>query len=199
VFGILLLNAALAGDYQPRDGDVLLQTSRSEQSLAIQLATGSPYSHVGVVLHVGGVAMVYEAVEPVRVVPLAGWTASGEGGHFTALRLASDPEGLAPEAAAALKATLDGWIGLHYDPWFGWGDDRLYCSELVWKGYERALDVTLGEPGRIRDFDLSHPAVQQKLAERYGAAVPMDEPVVPPSALVGLPALMEVYSSYPGR
>lgn len=32
----------------------------------------------------------------------------------------------------------------------------------------------------MRDFDLSHPIVKSKLKERYGASIPLDEPVISP-------------------
>jgi hypothetical protein len=37
------------GRYQPRNGDIIFQTSLSDQSVAIQAATKSPYSHLGIV------------------------------------------------------------------------------------------------------------------------------------------------------
>ena len=47
------------GDYVPRSGDIIFHTSRSAQSVAIQKATGSPYSHMGIVYVNAGKA-VYE-------------------------------------------------------------------------------------------------------------------------------------------
>ena len=38
----LLAACARDGGYEPRNGDIVFQTSRSSQSLAIQLATKSP-------------------------------------------------------------------------------------------------------------------------------------------------------------
>ena len=35
--------------------------------------------------------------------------------------------------------------GKHYDFWFEWSDERIYCSELVWKIYRRGLGIELGE------------------------------------------------------
>jgi hypothetical protein len=32
-----------------------------------------------------------------------------------------------------MKATGEGFLGKDYDLTFGWSDERLYCSELVWK------------------------------------------------------------------
>ena len=61
-------------------------------------------------------------------------------------------------------------------------------SELVWKIYDRALGVQLGALQKLREFDLNHPAVRSKLAERYGKSVPLDEPVISPaeSGIFGL-------------
>src|SRR5437867_163184 len=56
-----------------QDGDIIFHTSRSSQSLAIQKATHSPYSHMGLILYRGGSPYVFEAVGTVRYTPLARW------------------------------------------------------------------------------------------------------------------------------
>lgn len=48
------------------EGDIVLHRSRSAQSAALRAATGSPYTHVGLVFWRAGVPQVLEAVEPVR-------------------------------------------------------------------------------------------------------------------------------------
>jgi len=53
-----------------RDGDIVFQTSRSSQSEAIQHATGSAYSHMGLILFRDGRPYVLEAVATVRYTPL---------------------------------------------------------------------------------------------------------------------------------
>jgi Permuted papain-like amidase enzyme, YaeF/YiiX, C92 family len=58
-----------------RDGDIVFQTSGSSQSAAIQRATRSPWSHMGIVFLRDGVPFVYEAVDPVQATPLARWVA----------------------------------------------------------------------------------------------------------------------------
>ena len=52
-----------------RDGDIIFHTSRSSQSAAIQRATHSPYSHVGVVFFRDGKPYVFEAIATVRYTP----------------------------------------------------------------------------------------------------------------------------------
>ena len=189
------ISDARAGDYAPRGGDVLLQTSRSNQSLAIQLATGSRYSHAGLLIFRHGAPYVFEAIGPVVLTPLDAWIARGEGGQFTALRLADEAQ-LTPEALNRMAEVSRRFAGLPYDWTFGWGDDQIYCSELVWKIYDEGLAVRLIDPQRVGDFDLSHPAVQAKLRERYGDAVPLDEPAVAPGQFIESELLVEVYSSY---
>ena len=166
-----------------RDGDIIFHTSRSSQSEAIQRATASPYSHMGLILIRDGRPYVLEAVATVRYTPLRQWIQRGVGRHFAVKRLKDYSEVLTPTRIAALRATADRLAGRPYDSAFGWSDDRLYCSELVWKLYDRALGVQLGNLQHLRDFNLTDPVVAAKMKERYGSAVPLDEQVIPPSAI----------------
>jgi hypothetical protein len=82
------LAACSSGDgYEPRDGDIVFQESKSRQSEAIQLATHSRYSHMGIVYVRDGEPYVFEAVQPVKTTPLEEWVARGVGGHYVAKRL----------------------------------------------------------------------------------------------------------------
>src|SRR5262245_15842995 len=119
-----------------RDGDIIFHTSRSSQSRAIQLATHSKYSHLGIIYKLNGQWMVFEAVQPVKFTPLTNWIGRGEGGHYVVKRLA-DTSLLTDEAVQKMKTAGRAIKGKNYDPYFGWSDDRIYCSELVWKIYER--------------------------------------------------------------
>jgi permuted papain-like amidase YaeF/Yiix C92 family enzyme len=166
-----------------REGDVVFQTSRSAQSQAIQLATHSPYSHMGLVLYQDGRPFVLEAIAHVQLTPLKEWTARGEGGRLVVKRLRDgsvldDPKGVSALRKAALK-----FVGRPYDPYFEWSDERIYCSELVWKAFERGLGIKLGDLETVDSFDLSDPRVKSKLAERYGDQIPMEERVISPAAI----------------
>ena len=152
-----------------RDGDLIFQTSLSGQSRAIQEATGSKYSHCGIIYRDGCDYFVYEAVQPVKSTPLAQWIARGKGGHYVVKRLAGADSLLTERNIAAMRREAARFAGRDYDLTFGWSDDRLYCSELIWKIYDRALGIRLGNLQRLGDFDLSAPAVREKLAERYAA------------------------------
>ncbi|WP_217278683.1 YiiX/YebB-like N1pC/P60 family cysteine hydrolase [Hymenobacter sp. BRD67] len=62
------------------EGDLIFHTSQSAQSQAIQLATHSSYSHCGLLYKTNGEWQVFEAVQPVKLTPLARWAARGRVG-----------------------------------------------------------------------------------------------------------------------
>ncbi|MDQ2793454.1 MAG: hypothetical protein M3Y12_05530 [Bacteroidota bacterium] len=116
---------------QIREGDLIFHTSQSAQSRAIQLATHPAWSHCGIVYKEGGKWQVFEAVQPVKRTLLADWVARGRGGHFVTKRLRDALTALTPAALVRLKAAGRPMLGHSYDLYFGWSDDRIYCSELI--------------------------------------------------------------------
>jgi hypothetical protein len=82
--------------YRPVNGDIVFHTSRSSQSKAIQEATHSPFSHMGIVYVHGGEAFVFEAIEPVGLTPLNDWIARGEREAFVVKRLRDSASVLTP-------------------------------------------------------------------------------------------------------
>lgn len=106
-----------------RDGDLIFQTSLSGQSRAIQEATGSKYSHCGIIYRDGCDYFVYEAVQPVKSTPLAQWIARGKGGHYVVKRLAGADSLLTERNIAAMRREAARFAGRDYDLTFGWSDD----------------------------------------------------------------------------
>ena len=177
---------------QLRDGDIIFQTSKSAQSLAIQRATHSPYSHMGLILYRGAKPYVFEAVGPVRYTPLQAWINRGLGGHYVVKRLGAANALGDAVSIDKLRRAAETFQGRPYDLTFEWSDSRIYCSELVWKAYERALGVRIGALQRLRDFDLSDPEVQARMKQRYGSTIPLDELVISPAAMFAAPVLVTV-------
>lgn len=176
----VLFGTASSAAAPVRDGDLVFQTSRSSQSLAVQRATHSRWSHMGVVLMRDGEPFVFEASATVRYTPLARWAARGEGGTYEIRRLKQVPT---TGQLAKLHAAARTYAGRPYDLYFEWSDDRIYCSELVWKLYRGALGVEIGRRQQLRDFDLTDAVVRRKMRERYGDRVPLKEPVISPAAM----------------
>jgi len=179
-----------------RDGDLIFQTSLSNQSKAIQLATNSKYSHCGLIYKRGREFYVFEAIQPVSLTPMDEWIARGEGGRFVVKRLKNFEQVLTPPALERMKLIGDDWLGKSYDLAFEWSDDKLYCSELVWKIYQRGAKVEIGKLERLKDFNLANKEVQQKLEERYGADIPMNDQVISPVAIFESDLLMTVKTNY---
>lgn len=189
----LLAGCSYEERYEPRDGDLIFQESTSRQSEAIKLLTGSPYTHMGIVYVDRKRAYVYEAVGPVKATPLDAWIARGKGGHFVAKRLANADEVLTPGTVAEMKKVGDRFRGRDYDLQFLWSDDRLYCSELVWKIYRRGAGLEIGRPQVFGDFDLTDPRVQELARERFGGDVPLRERVITPVAMFDSGRLVTVF------
>jgi len=166
-----------------QNGDIIFQTSTSNQSKAIQLATQSKYSHMGIIYENEGEYFVYEAVQPVKLTPLQEWIARGENGHYVIKRLVNADQVLTSTTLARMKQTGEKFKGKPYDIYFEWSDDKIYCSELVWKIYKEAANVEIGQLENLSDFDLSHTIVKAKMQERYGNNIPLNEKVISPAAM----------------
>jgi cell wall-associated NlpC family hydrolase len=174
------------------NGDLIFQTSQSAQSKAIQLATHSTYSHCGILFQKNGEWRVFEAVQPVSETSLAAWAARGLDGQFVVKRLHDAETVPTPAAIQRLRAAGEQYRGKNYDLYFGWSDDRIYCSELLWKMYQQATGREIGKLQTLREFDLGHPAVQAKLQERYGKHIPLEEKVISPVRMLESKELVTV-------
>lgn len=183
-----------AVDTSLHEGDIIFQSSMSGQSYAVQLATHSKYSHCGLLFKENGKWMVYEAVQPVTKTDLSEWITHGDGNHYVVRRL-KDADSLLPaEKITALRAAAAKHMGKNYDLYFGWKDDRIYCSELVWKAYHDATGIEVGALKKLKDFDLSNPVVQKKMNERYGKNIPYEENVISPGSIFECSKLVTVQS-----
>lgn len=178
-----------------QSGDIIFQTSRSGQSKAIQIATGSKYSHLGIIYKQGDDYFVYEAVQPVKLTPLNDWINRGENGHYVVKRLKNSENLLTPETLKKMKQIGESYTGKDYDVYFEWSDTRIYCSELVWKIYMEAVGIEIGELEKLGDFNLTDKAVKQKLTERYGENIPEDELVISPASMFDSDNLETVFEN----
>jgi Permuted papain-like amidase enzyme, YaeF/YiiX, C92 family len=188
----LSVGAAPGLRFKPADGDIIFQTSLSAQSRAIRLATRSRYSHMGIIFYRRGRPYVFEAAATVRYTPLPLWINKGKDEHYVIKRLKGQV--LGRNIINRLRKTSRTFSGKPYDLYFGWSDKRLYCSELVWKIYKRAMGIDIGQLQRLEKFDLDHPVVRKKLTERYGKYLPLKERVISPQAMFASRRLVTVWS-----
>ncbi|MDB9836051.1 YiiX family permuted papain-like enzyme [Flavobacteriaceae bacterium] len=175
-----------------QDGDIIFQTSKSSQSKAIQLATKSKYSHMGIIYKSEESIYVYEAIQPVKLTLLSEWINRGKNKHYVIKRLENADEILTAGVLENMKSYGEQFKGKNYDSYFEWSDDRIYCSELVWKMYKESTGIAIGQLEELADFDLSSKIVKQKMKERYGQNIPMGEKVISPAAMFNSSKLITV-------
>ena len=162
------------------DGSIVFQNSQSAQCKAIELATHSPYTHCGIIFHKENKCFVLEAVQPVKYTLLDDWTERGKNKHYIIKRM-KDTTFLDKTAILKMMACGEKYIGKDYDLYFGWSDERIYCSELVWKIYKEVLGTEIGKLKQLKDFDLSSKEGKKNMKERYGKNIPYEEKVISPA------------------
>src|SRR5688500_2716166 len=122
VISALLSTAAFSRTLpEVRDGDVIFQTSRSSQSVAIQRATHSPYSHMGIIFVRAGQPYVLEASATVRYTPLSEWIARGKDSKYVLKRLRKP---LTDAQVGNLRKAAKPFEGRAYDLTFEWSDSK---------------------------------------------------------------------------
>jgi uncharacterized protein YycO len=175
-----------------QNGDLIFQESTSSQSEAIKLATHSKYTHCGIIYINSSGTYVLEASKKVKLTPLNDWINSGVNNNYVIKRLKNANAVLTPSATIKLNKVGRGFLGKQYDKAFGWSDDKIYCSELIWKIYKMAVGVEIGETQKLRDFDLRSKPVLTKIKERYGNKIPYNEVVISPKAVFDSDLLVTV-------
>jgi hypothetical protein len=130
----------------------------------------------------------------VKFTSLKDWISQGDGGHYVAKRLKKADSILTPEVRGKIEKVALGFKGKAYDWTSDWSDDRMYCSELVWKVYQGSTGLEVGRLQKLKDFDFSNPQVREQLKEKYGDQVPWNETVISPEQMYESELLVTIES-----
>lgn len=179
-----------------QDGDIIFQTSQSKQCEAVRIATNSKFSHCGIIYVINGEKYVFEAVQPVKITLLSEWIKHGEDNKYLVKRLKNSFKILTSEVISKMKNYGKQFDKKDYDLYFEWTDDKIYCSELVWKIYKNGAGIELCSLEKLKNFNLANEKVKQILKERYGNKIPLEEKVVAPSQLVNSNLLETIIDTY---
>jgi uncharacterized protein YycO len=186
IFALLTLvfsNLSLASPKLFQNGDIIFHESQSNQSKAIREATDSRWSHVGMLFEKKGKWFVAEAVQPVKLTPLSSFIARGKNREYRVYRLPN----LSEEQKLALRNEAASYLGQNYDIYFEWSDDLIYCSELVYKVFQKVTGVEIGSVQQYRDLKLDGPYVKELIRRRLtdtGRALQPEEYIVTPASQV---------------
>lgn len=172
---ILLLLSVAVGAYCVchqegyKEGDILFQVSKSGQSPLIQKATGSKWSHCGVVVEKGKKMYVLEASKVVKLTPLQEWIKRGKDGKVKKMRVKKEP----------VKIKYKKYLGKPYDLAFQFDNGKWYCSELIYDIYKTQLGIELCRPRKIREYRID--GMEDVLKKR---GMDLDQWVVAPCDLL---------------
>ena len=179
-----------------QNGDIIFQTSQSKQCEAVKIATNSKFSHCGIIYIENGKTYVYEAVQPVKMTLLQDWISHGKDKKYAVKRLKNAEKILTYEVIKKMKSYGKIMNKKDYDLYFEWSDEKIYCSELVWKIYKNGANIELCKTKKLKDFNLDNPIVKSIMKERYGNKIPYNEAVVAPSQLYESELVETIFNNY---
>lgn len=136
------LTAETGAVSEVREGDVIFQTSKSQQSPLIQIGTRSKITHCGIIVMRGGKPYVLETLKTLVLTPLDKFIARGEDGKYWIKRSSKEN----------IKIKYAKYLGKPYDLAFKFDNGRFYCSELVYDIYQKQLGIQLAEPRQVKDY-----------------------------------------------
>ena len=125
-----------------KEGDVIFQTSQSEQSPLIQIGTRSMITHCGIVVMKGGKPYVLETQRTIVLTPFDKFIARGKDGRYWLKRSKKDN----------IKIKYNSYLGKPYDLAFKFDNGKFYCSELIYDIYKNQLGIELCKPKKVGDY-----------------------------------------------
>ena len=125
-----------------KEGDVIFQTSQSEQSPLIQIGTRSMITHCGIVVMKGGKPYVLETQRTIVLTPFDKFIARGKDGRYWLKRSNKDN----------IKIKYNSYLGKPYDLAFKFDNGKFYCSELIYDIYKNQLGIELCKPKKVGDY-----------------------------------------------
>ena len=185
----IIQNLLSLGAYQPKEGDLYFQSlPRNAVVNAIEGASESPYSHCGILVRKGDAWFILEAIGPVRETPLAKWITQARDRHYDVFRLEAEHERNIPAFIKAAKV----YMGRPYDIRYRMDDEKIYCSELIFKGYRDATGESLGKLVKFGDLKwVRHTPVILAIE----GSIPLNRIMITPRHLSEAKQLEKVFSS----
>jgi hypothetical protein len=190
LFVFCILQSLLCLDaYELKEGDLYFQSlPRNAVVNAIEGASESPYSHCGILVRKVDEWFVLEAIGPVRETPLAKWIKQARDKHYDVFRLKREHTGNIPAFIQAARK----YMGRPYDIRYRMDDEKIYCSELILKGYRDPTGESLGKLVKFGDLKwVRHTPVILTIE----GSIPLNRIMITPRHLSEAKQLEKVFSS----
>ncbi len=152
-----------------KEGDMVFQCSQSQQSPYIQQATGSAYTHCGIIIEEPSGLFVLEASNVVKLTPYDEWIKKGRDEEVKIVRVFEKH----------VKVEYQQYLGKKYDLAFKFDNDKYYCSELLYDIYLEQFNCQLAVPKKVSEYNLTN--LDDIMAKR---GIDKDQLVVAPSDIL---------------
>jgi hypothetical protein len=128
----------------PKEGDIVFVFSKSRQSPFIAYATGSLYTHCGIIVTKENNLYVLEASNCVKLTPYKEFIKYARWGHYDRIRIVPNN----------IKIDYEKYLGKKYDLQFDFNNNKMYCSELVYLIYKEQFNIELCKPKQIKEYNI---------------------------------------------
>lgn len=173
-----------------RDGDVIFQKIPGELGERISAITASPVTHCGIVIVDNDEVKIIEAADTVKVTPIKDWIAAGIEKKFALAR----KENLTEDQCDSIIKEALGMSGRKYDFKYEWDDDKVYCSELVYKSYEKGAGVKLCSFRKLGE--LEYRGHEEFIKSMTDGELPLDRQIITPIDIFNSKELTIVYNDF---
>lgn len=178
-------------NYAPQEGDIVFQSLPKNKLVdAIEGVTESGASHCGIVGREKDKWVVYEAFRGgVQTTPLYSYLFRGRDYGYAVYRFKPEYKKHIPETLRCART----YLGKPYDIRYRMDDDRIYCSELIYKAYFTAANGdALGD--LVKFGTLNWQPYESAITYFEGGPVPLDREMITPVNLSRAPQLDKVYT-----
>lgn len=169
LFLLLFSLNSSADELNWQEGELVFQISKSKQSPYIQLATGSLYSHCGIIIKKSNQYYVLEASNIVKLTPVSDWINKGRFKYCISYKIFNKP----------VKISYKKYLGQKYDTAFKFNNGKMYCSELIYEIYKKQFGIELCKPRKIKSYHLFG---LSKIIKKRG--IDINQLVVAPSDII---------------
>jgi uncharacterized protein YycO len=173
-----------------RDGDVVFQKIPGETGDRIAAITASPVTHCGIVIVENDEVKIIDAADVVKSSPVKEWISNGVEKKFALARNESIP---ADKADNIIKEA-EKMKGKPYDFQYEWDEEKVYCSELVYKSYERGAGIKLC--GFKKLGELEYRGHEEFIKTLMDGQLPLDRQMITPADIYTSGELKMVYNDF---
>ncbi len=172
-----------------QNGDFIFQHLPGVLTEMIADLTHSRYSHCGIIVKKSEGFVVLQAIGPVKETPLNQWISYGVGRKFTIVRLKKQYQ---KDIPAIIREAYK-FINRPYDIQYQWDNQKIYCSELIYKAVFNAVGLRLADFVRLGDMKWQH--YEKMIRQITGGEIPLERAMITPESLVVSDKVELVYES----